>query len=90
VLGEQEMALHMQQLMKQAGHEVPDSKPILEINPSHPILKLLDREVDEDKFGNWSELLLDQALLADGGQLDDGAGFVRRMNEMFLALHESV
>jgi len=90
VLGEHEMALHMQQLMKQAGHEVPDSKPILEINPSHPILKLLDREVDEDKFGNWSELLLDQALLADGGQLDDGAGFVRRMNEMFLALHESV
>ncbi len=88
VLGEHEMALHMQQLMKQAGHEVPDSKPVLEINPSHPILKLLDREPDEDKFANWSELLLDQALLADGGQLDDGAGFVRRMNEMFIALHQ--
>ena len=86
VLGEQEMALHMQQLMKQAGHEVPDSRPVLEINPSHPIVKLLDQEPDEDKFSNWSELLLDQALLADGGQLDDGAGFVKRMNEMFLAL----
>jgi len=86
VLGEQEMALHMQQLMKQAGHDVPDSRPVLEINPSHPIVKLLDQEADEDKFSNWSELLLDQALLADGGQLDDGAGFVKRMNEMFLAL----
>lgn len=86
VLGEQEMALHMQQLMKQAGHDVPDSKPILEINPGHPILQLLDREPDDEKFSNWSELLLDQALLADGGQLDDGAGFVKRMNEMFLAL----
>ena len=86
VLGEQEMALHMQQLMKQAGHEVPDSRPVLEINPSHPIVKLLDQEPDEDRFSNWSELLLDQALLADGGQLDDGAGFVKRMNEMFLAL----
>ena len=88
VLGEHEMALHMQQLMKQAGQEVPDSKPVLEINPSHPILKLLDREPDDDKFANWSELLLDQALLADGGQLDDGAGFVKRMNEMILALHQ--
>lgn len=87
VLAEHEMALHMQQLMKQAGHEVPDTKPVLEINPDHPIVALLDREPDEDKFDNWSQLLLDQALLADGGQLDDGAGFVKRMNEMFLALH---
>lgn len=89
VLGDQEMALHMQQLMKQAGHEVPDSKPTLEINPQHPILQLLDREIDDDQFNNWSELLLDQALLADGGQLEDGAGFVKRMNEMFLALNQN-
>jgi len=89
VLGDQEMALHMQQLMKQAGHEVPETKPTLEINPQHPILQLLDREVDDDQFNNWSKLLLDQALLADGGQLEDGAGFVKRMNEMFLALHQN-
>ena len=88
VLGEQDMALHMQQLMKQVGHDVPDSNPVLEINPSHPILRLLDKEPDDDKFANWSELLLDQALLADGGQLEDGAGFVKRMNEMFLALNK--
>lgn len=87
VLGEQEMALHMQQLMKQMGQEMPSTQPVLEINPSHPILRLLDKEPDDEKFGNWSELLLDQAMLADGGQLDDGAGFVKRMNEMFLALH---
>ena len=88
VLGEQEMALHMQQLMKQMGQEIPDSQPVLEINPSHPILRLLDKEPDDEKFANWSELLLDQAMLADGGQLEDGAGFVKRMNEMFLALHD--
>jgi len=87
VLGEHEMALHMQQLLKQAGHEVPDSKPVLEVNPSHPILELLDQEQDEERFTNWSRLLLDQALLADGGQLEDGAGFVKRMNEMFVALN---
>ncbi len=87
VLGEQDMAMHMQQLMKQAGHEMPSSKPALEINPSHPILELLDKEQDEDRFADWSRLLLDQALLAEGGQLEDGAGFVKRMNEMFVALH---
>jgi molecular chaperone HtpG len=89
VLGEQDMALHMQQLMKQAGHEMPSSKPALEINPAHPILELLNKESDEDRFAEWSRLLLDQALLAEGGQLDDGAGFVKRMNEMFIALHAS-
>jgi len=83
VLGEHEMAMHMQQLMKQAGHEVPSSKPVLEVNPSHPILQLLDQEPDDEQL-----LLLDQALLAEGGQLEDSAGFVKRMNEMFMALHQ--
>ena len=86
VLGEHEMAMHMQQLLKQAGHEMPASKPVLEVNASHPMLELLADESDEDRFGEWSHLLFDQAMLAEGGQLDDGAGFVRRMNEMFLAL----
>ncbi len=88
VLGEQEMAMHMQQLMKQAGHEVPDNKPTLEINPSHPILKKMDVEIDEDRFGDWSKLLLDQAILAEGGQLDDAAGFVHRMNELIIELSD--
>jgi len=86
VLGEQEMALHMQQLMKQAGHDVPDSKPTLEINPKHPILVKMDGESDDDRFSDWSRLLLDQAVLAEGGQLDDAAGFVNRMNELIIEL----
>ena len=88
VLGEQEMAMHMQQLMKQAGHDVPESKPTLEINPGHPILVKMDNESDEDRFGDWSMLLLDQAVLAEGGQLDDAAGFVSRMNALIMELSE--
>ncbi len=86
VMGEHDMALHMQQLLKQAGHELPDTKPVLEVNPTHPILDLMDKEQDDERFKDWAHLLLDQALLADGGQLEDSAGFVKRMNEMFLAL----
>lgn len=86
VMGEHDMALHMQQLLKQAGHELPSSKPVLEVNPTHPILSLMDQEQDDERFDDWAHLLLDQALLADGAQLKDSAGFVKRMNEMFLAL----
>lgn len=85
VLGTQDMALHMQQLMKQAGHDVPTSKPVLEVNPDHAMLKRMDQEVDEDRFGDWVSLLYDQAMLAEGGTLEDGAGFVRRLNEMLLS-----
>ncbi|MFK7857575.1 MAG: molecular chaperone HtpG [Granulosicoccus sp.] len=86
VMGEHDMALHMQQLLKQAGHDLPNTKPVLEVNPTHPILDLMDKEQDDDRFKDWAHLLLDQALLADGGQLEDSAGFVKRMNDMFIAL----
>ncbi|MEJ2654007.1 MAG: molecular chaperone HtpG [Acidihalobacter sp.] len=86
VLGEQDMALYMQQLLKQAGHEVPSTKPVLEINPVHPMLARLENEGDETRFGEWSALLLDQAILAEGGQLEDPAGFVVRLNQLMLAL----
>lgn len=86
VMGEHDMALHMQQLLKQAGHDLPNTKPVLEVNPTHPILDLMDNEQDDDRFKDWAHLLLDQALLADGGQLEDSAGFVKRMNDMFIAL----
>lgn len=86
VMGENDMALHMQQLLKQAGHELPGTQPVLEVNPTHPILELMDSEQDDERFKNWAHLLLDQALLADGGQLEDSAGFVKRMNDMFIAL----
>jgi len=86
VLGERDMALYMQQLLKQAGHEMPNSKPTLEINPQHPMLARIEKETDETRFGEWSALLLDQAILAEGGQLEDPASFVARLNQLMLAL----
>ena len=84
VLNEQDMALYMQQLMKQAGQAVPSSKPTLEINIEHPIFKKISSEKDEAKFADWSSLVFDQALLAEGGQLEDPSGFVKRMNNLML------
>ncbi|WP_312263411.1 molecular chaperone HtpG [Candidatus Igneacidithiobacillus taiwanensis] len=86
VLGERDMALYMQQLLKQAGHELPSSKPILEINPQHPMLARIEAETDDTRFADWSALLLDQAILAEGGQLEDPASFVARLNQLMLAL----
>ena len=88
VLGEQEMAMHMQQLLKQAGHEVPDSKPILEINMDHPLVKRLRDESDETRFADWSTLLFEQAMLSQGGQLDDPSTFVKRLNGILVELSD--
>ncbi|RVU82735.1 molecular chaperone HtpG [Leucothrix sargassi] len=86
VLNEQDMALYMQQLMKQAGHEMPSSKPILEINPTHPLLVRMEGETDDELFNDWASILFDQALLAEGGQLEDPAGFVHKLNALMLKL----
>ncbi|MGB1009054.1 MAG: molecular chaperone HtpG [Thiolinea sp.] len=86
VLNEHDMALYMQNLMKQAGHEMPSTKPTLEINPTHPLLERMSAETDDDRFGEWAEVLLDQAILAEGGQLEDPAGFVHRLNGLMLAM----
>ena len=85
VMNEQDMALHMQQILKQAGQTVPSSKPVLEINPDHPVMKKVE-EATDDQFTNWSNLIYDQSVLAEGGQLDDPASFVKSMNEMLLAM----
>lgn len=69
-------------LLKSAGQKVPDSKPFLEINPHHPMIQRLKYE--EAKFADWSHILFDQALLAEGGQLEDPAGFVKRLNDLLL------
>jgi len=84
VLNDQDMALYMQQLMKQAGQEMPNSKPTLEINLDHAIFKKLQSEKDDAKFADWTSLVFDQALLAEGGQLEDPSGFVKRMNSLML------
>lgn len=86
VLNEQDMAMHMQRILKEAGHDLPSSKPILEINPDHPIVKKLKAEKSKKKFADWSDILFDQALLAEGGQLDDPAGFVAKLNKMLVTI----
>ena len=88
VLNEHDMAMHMQRLMKEAGHALPGSKPILEINTDHPIVKRLDKEESGEKFNDWSEILYDQAVLADGGQLEDPASFVHKLNQMLVSIAE--
>ena len=80
------MSLHLERLLKEAGQPVPASKPVLEINPHHPVVDRLTRESDPALFADWSQILFDQAVLAEGGELDDPAGFVKRLNKLTLAL----
>jgi molecular chaperone HtpG len=80
------MSAHLERMLKAAGQNVPRSKPVLEINPRHPIVLRLTDESDERRFSDWSHILFDQALLAEGGQLDDPAAFVKRLNDVMLAL----
>jgi len=89
VQGEHEMAMHMQRLMKQAGHDVPLSKPSLEVNPEHALVKRLRREQDSERFAEWSRLLFEQAMLTQGAQLEDPTAFVRRLNRILVELSES-
>lgn len=86
VLHEHDMAMHMQRILKEAGHAMPGSKPILEINPDHPIVKKLGVEKSKKKFDDWSDILFDQAILAEGGQLDDPSGFVTKLNKMLVSI----
>ena len=84
VLGEYEMAPHMQRLLREAGHEVPESKPVLEVNPAHPLLQRLANETDEARTRDLGLLLLEEARLAAGDQLEDPAAFVARVNRVLL------
>ncbi len=86
VLNEHDMALYMQNLMKQAGHEMPSSKPVLEINPAHPLVERMQAETDDEQFADWADILFDQALLAEGAQLEDPAGFVSKLNKLMLKM----
>jgi molecular chaperone HtpG len=86
VSDEHGMSTHLERMLKAAGQNVPGSKPILEINPQHPIVQRLKDESDERRFSDWSHILFDQAMLAEGGQLEDPASFVKRLNEVMLTL----
>ena len=82
VADERAMSQHLQRLLKAAGQNAPTMKPILELNPHHPLVQRL--KPGDKQLPEWSALLLDQAVLAEGGQLDNPADFVKRMNSMLL------
>jgi molecular chaperone HtpG len=84
VAGEHELSGNLLRMLKAAGQKAPDSKPILEINPNHPLVQRLKYE--EAKFDDWTSILFDQAMLAEGGQLQDPAGFVKKLNDMLLGM----
>ena len=86
VVGDHDMGAQMRRIMEAAGQEVPDSKPILEINPKHPLVEKMDAEADEDRFSDLASIIFDQAQLAEGGQLDDPAAYVARLNKLLLEL----
>ncbi|MGE5097493.1 MAG: molecular chaperone HtpG [Betaproteobacteria bacterium] len=84
VADEHDMGSNLARILKAAGQKLPDMRPILEINPGHPIVQRL--QVGDERFADWANLLFDQALLAEGGQLEDPAEFVKRSNELMLSL----
>ncbi len=85
VFDENDMGGHLARLMKAAGQAIPGSKPILELNPEHRIIMRLKEEADDTRFARWTEVLLAQALLAEGEQLEDPAAFVKQLNELLLS-----
>jgi molecular chaperone HtpG len=85
-IGDQDLGLQMRQILEASGQKVPDSKPIFEINPSHPLIEKLDVEPDEDRFADLSFVLFDQAALAAGDSLKDPASYVRRLNKLLIEL----
>ncbi|MEY3182730.1 MAG: hypothetical protein RLZ35_715 [Pseudomonadota bacterium] len=88
VVDEHDMSAQMERLMRAAGQQVPAHKPILELNPTHLMVQQLKKVSGTPHFSDWTWVLLDQAVLAEGGHLDDPASFVRRFNQLLLALAE--
>ncbi|VXC65176.1 molecular chaperone HtpG [Pseudomonas sp. 9Ag] len=85
-IGEQDLGLQMRQILEASGQKVPESKPIFEINPAHPLIEKLDAEPDEDRFSDLSHVLFDQAALAAGDSLKDPAAYVQRLNKLLVEL----
>lgn len=86
VMGDQDMSANLQRIMQSAGQPMMAAKPIFELNPKHPLVQALKNETDDDCFKEWSNILFDQANLAEGGKIDDPATFVHRLNKMFMRL----
>lgn len=86
VTGEHDMSANLERLLMQAGQDVMGHKPIFELNPEHPLVKRLSKDVESERFDDWTRILFEQALLSEGGQLADPATFVSRLNRMLLEL----
>ncbi len=86
VVDEDEMAANLQRMLKAAGQAVPTTLPVLEINPTHPLVARLNHETNDDKLSDWGNILFEQALLAEGGQLEDPASYVGRLNTLLVEL----
>ena len=89
VVGDFDMGAQMRRIMEAAGQDVPESKPILEVNPGHPLAQMLDQEPDEDRFEDLANIVFDQASLAEGGQLDDPAAYVSRLNKLLVEMSKA-
>ena len=76
--------MHMRRMLEQAGQTLPDSKPVLEVNLDHQLLQQVSAIESDEELKDWAELLFGQAVLAEGGQLQDPAGFVQRINRLML------
>ncbi len=87
VADEHDMSSSLARLLKASGQKAPLAQPILEINPRHPVVLRL--KVEEKRFDDWASVLFDQAMLAEGGQLDDPASFVKRVNQLMLEMSGS-
>ncbi|MDM7856964.1 molecular chaperone HtpG [Thiopseudomonas acetoxidans] len=85
-IGEQDLGLQMRQILEATGQKVPDSKPVFEFNPQHPLLEKLDAEPDEDRFADLAHILFDQAALAAGDSIKDPAAYVQRLNKLLVEL----
>ena len=83
---EYEMSRHLERILDAAGQKIDAARPILEINPDHPMVERLAAETEGSRQQDWANLIFDQALLSEGGRLEDPAGFVRRMNELIVTL----
>ena len=88
-VAEHEMGAQMRCIMEAAGQEMPETKPTMEINVEHPLLKRLDQEADEDRFSDLAQILLDQAVLAEGSSLDDPATYVARLNKLLVEMSDA-
>ena len=84
VVGENDISGNLERILKAAGQNTPDIKPVLEINPEHALIKKLSAEKDGKVFDEYSSVVFDQALISEGGQLEDPVGFVKRINELLV------